>query len=149
LGEEFPARLKLVASDTESLKFPGVMPAPANATEALALTEQPGATPLALGLAAGKLSPLPARLGVVEASEARSGRVVWTAELTADGTSLVAWQPFELMGRVASDGLVGGLAVTRSSGSDEVDKIFRERFARDERVGQRLPPGLYLFRIAP
>ncbi len=149
-SKEYSPKLKSTADSPGNLKFPGVALAPADAKAALALTERPGSTPLALGLADGNISPLHTRLAAVEAVDAGSGRIVWVAELAAaDDGPRGEWRAFELMGQVAADGLAGGLTFYRGSGSAEVVNYFRERLARVERVGERLPPGLYIFKIAP
>jgi hypothetical protein len=55
----------------------------------------------------------------------------------------------ELLGIVTSEGLASGPDVTQSSGADEVDDFFREHLAHEIRVGDKLPPGFYAFRLGP
>jgi hypothetical protein len=96
---------------------------------------------------------LSGRLAQVEAVEMGSGKVLWSLVLppTAEaGAPASGWQPLELQGTVGPAGLVGGaLAVRRGSGSAKVDDYFRDRLTQGARVGERLPPGVYLFRVGP
>ena len=151
LGAEFaPVFDALVGPDLGRLT--GSAGVPAGPIEGLELTDKADA-PLAIGRADGNFPPLAKRLAQVEAVAAGSGRVVWSLELPpteeADAPK-GGWQPLELIGTVGPAGLSGGGLVVRiSSASAKVDDYFRERLARGARVGERLPPGVYLFRVGP
>jgi hypothetical protein len=132
-----------------AVQFSEPVPAPKNPTGGLKLTDRTD-VPLTLGRTDDKTAQPPARAGWVEAVAAGSGQVVWAGAL---GGAEVApsgdWDPLELLGAVAPAGLVGDLVVTRSSGSDTVDSQIRLLLAQTLRVGERLPPGLYTFRVGP
>ena len=44
---------------------------------------------------------------------------------------------------------IGDLVVVTSSGSEEVDKYFRDHLAQVFHAGERLAPGVYAFRVGP
>jgi hypothetical protein len=151
LGGQFAPVLDAVAGP--NLGRPsGAMLVPVGPTQGLGITERADA-PLALGRADANFSPLSGRLAQVEAVEANTGRVRLTLTLPLveeAGAPATGWQPLELLGTVGPTGLVaGGLVVRRGSGSADVDKYFQLRLARRERVGERLPPGVYVFRVGP
>lgn len=131
------------------LAFPLSVVVPAGPAQGLALTERREA-PLVMGRTDGVGAKLPARQACVQAVREGDSRVVLTLALpeTAGGPQ-GDWQPMELMGAVSRFGLVGGLIVTVSSGSDGVDDYFSAQLARVVRVGERLPPGFYTFRVGP
>jgi hypothetical protein len=129
-----------------TVQFGEFVPPPTTATE---LTVRPDA-PLTLGRTEGNIKILPPRAGWVEAVAARSGQVIWAGELAAAPTAgAIDWQPLELLGMVVPAGLVGNLVVTQSSGSEDVDKNVRQQLTQVLRVGARLPPGQYTFRVGP
>ncbi len=132
-----------------AVQFSDPVAPPADAVEGLKLAARPE-VPLALGRTDWNLSKLRPRAGWVEAVAADSGRVVWAGDLGAAPAAAGGdWQPLELLGTVASAGLVGDLVVTTSSGSDEVDRNVRQQRAQGVRVGARLSPGRYTFRVGP
>ncbi len=59
------------------------------------------------------------------------------------------WKPLEMMVNFEESGLVGSPFVISSSGSAQVDNIFRRYVSRLMRLGHRIPPGLYSLRIGP
>ncbi len=150
LGREFPPKMLSVAEGPASLKFRSLDPPPTDLVQALALTEQPEATPLALSRSDLVAAPLAARIAAVAVVPTSGSQPVLQMELldSSAGPS-GTWEPFELIGTISPAGLVGGLVVLHSSGLAEVNRYFRDRLARVERVGERLPPGTYVFRIAP
>ena len=129
--------------------FPSPVLVPAAPVDGLRLTERSEA-PLALGRGDGSVEPIKTRSGQVEAVNASSGKVVLALDLTAlGGLPDGDWQPLELMGAVTRAGLAGDLVVTASSGSDEVDEYFRSHLKKNVRLGDRLSPGFYAFRVGP
>jgi hypothetical protein len=152
LSTEFPPKRMSPAEEPATLQYPGSERVPADPIQTLILTDRPTAAPLALDRTDPKAAPLVKRVGMVEAVLTGSGQVAWAKELSVEAGGLVAegeWQPLELVGTVSSTGLIGGLVVRRSSGSTKVDSYFSDRLVRGEQVGERLPLGTYLFRIAP
>lgn len=133
------------------MAFTTGVPVPADATAGLRLTERPDA-PIALGRADPAVAALPLRLAEVVAVEANTGLVVWSLVLseTHDANAPKGnWQPLELVGSVSPMGVAGGLMVNRSSGSPTVDEYFRDQLVNRAKVGERLPPGIYVFRVGP
>ena len=140
---------KLNLGDDFGLQFPAAVSVPATAVQGLGWTER-GEAPLAMGRTDGDLAKLPARAGFVEAVAVVSGEVVLSQALPAgDGGPDGDWQPLELLGNVGVAGLVGDLAVVTPSGSAPVDDYFRTKLAQAIHMGERLPPGIYLFRVGP
>jgi len=95
-------------------------------------------------------TPLPKRLAYVEVVQAKSGRTVLAAPLTArpnDNLPPVDWQPLEMVVAVEASGMIGTPTVTSGSGFEDVDDYFRAFIAKQFRLGARLPPGFYMLRI--
>ena len=152
LGAEFPPQLTQTAGKLARLQFPGLDPGPSDPFQARSLTDPPATAPLALGWTDPKIVPLAKRAGTVEVVAENGGQVVWSKDLPDTGgvpTGEDEWKPMEMYGTVSSVGLVGGLMVMHSSGSDKMDRYFSNRLVRGEQVGERLKPGSYIFRIAP
>lgn len=134
---------------TGPVKFLLPVPLPQDPVAGLRLTERAD-DPLALRRSDTVGEPLKARLGQVQAVTLDSGQVVLTLELPlSTGSPQADWQPLELMGAVTRAGLSGGLVVTSSSGSAEIDEYFRSHLAENVRIGERLSPGFYAFRVGP
>lgn len=135
--------------DRANLEFAPIIEIPSGAVQGLALTDR-RERPLAMGRAdevGGKLS---ARAGFLEAVRVADHHVVLALALPETGSKPEGdWQPMELLGAVSRFGLVGGLVVTVSSGSDAMDDYFNAQLTRELRVGERLPPGFYSFRVGP
>jgi len=129
--------------------FPPIVDVPGDPVQGLALTDR-REIPMAMGRTDGVGDKLPDRAGYMEVSRAGDGHVVLSMPLpeTADRPQ-GDWQPMQLLGAASRFGLVGGLVVTVSSGSDAVDDYFSARLTRAVRVGERLPSGFYTFRIGP
>ncbi len=140
---------KLNLGDDFGLQFPATVAVPATPVLGLGLTER-GEAPLALGRTDGNLAKLPLRSGFVEAVAVGTGQVVLSQALPAgEGGPDGDWQPLEFMGNVGVAGLVGDLAVVNPSGSAPVDDFFRTKLVQAIHMGERLPPGIYLFRVGP
>jgi len=95
-------------------------------------------------------TPLPKRLAYIEVVQAKTGRVVLAAPVSAgtnESLPPVDWQPLELVVAIENSGMVGMPTVTSDSGFAEVNDYFRAFIAKQFRLGARLPPGLYLLRI--
>jgi hypothetical protein len=95
-------------------------------------------------------TPLPKRLAFVEVLQAKTGRTVLAAPLSAgpnDNLPAVDWQPLEMVVAVENSGLIGTPTVTSPSGFEEVDDYFRAFIVKQFRLGARLPPGFYMLRI--
>jgi hypothetical protein len=94
---------------------------------------------------------LPARLGYLTVSDAKTGRtVLQTALSTSEGRlPPKSWQPFQLIAEVDVGGLVEEPMVWTSSGSEEIDAFFRTFLARTFRIGKRLEPGFYRLGVGP
>lgn len=141
-----------LGAGTLAVQFSEPVPAPQNALEGLRLTERPDA-PLTLGRTDNSATNLPTRTGWVEAvatAKTANSQVAWSGELgRSDRVPAGDWDPLELLGAVAPSGLVGNLVVTRSSGSETVDNQIRQLLTLTLHVGQRLPPGIYTFRVGP
>ncbi len=149
LAVEFPPKFE---AGTVEQKISERPPLPSGPITALNLTERAD-EPLAFGQTEHAADGLPARFGVIEAVAAGSGELQWTVTLTqSPGAEAPTgdWAPLELQGIVAPSGLVGGLIVTRNSpGHPQADEFFTKWLAQDLRVGERLPPGTYFFRVGP
>lgn len=131
------------------LPFPSNVPIPVGPLAGLRLTERSDA-PLALGRVDDSGKPLARRGGYLEAVAVGSGRVVLSMRLPeAQNFPGGDWQPLELMGSISRSGLTGGLVVTASSGTDEIDAYFRFYLSENVRIGERLPAGSYVFRVGP
>ncbi|HTJ79042.1 MAG TPA: hypothetical protein VL357_08610 [Rariglobus sp.] len=135
--------------DKDNITFPPIVAVPAGPVQGLTLSNR-REVPLAMGRTDDVGKQLPPRAGYLEAVRSVDNRVVLTLSLPETVNRPEAdWQPMELLGAVSSFGLVGDLAVTVSSGSDVVDDYFSAQLTRTVRVGDRLPPGFYTFRIGP
>jgi hypothetical protein len=55
----------------------------------------------------------------------------------------------ELLASLDVAGFTGAPLIVQGSGSDRVDKVVREALVRGLHLGQRLPPGFYVFRVGP
>ncbi len=130
------------------LKFPPFIAAPTSSVEGLDMVDR-RETPLFLGRMDSAGGKLPLRVGYLEALEAGSGRVVLSLPLDMVDGPQGDWQPMELLGAVSRFGQVGSLVVTVSSGSDDVDDYFCSQLTQVARIGARLTPGFYAFRIGP
>lgn len=131
-----------------ALPFPAVAATPAGPVEALTLIARRDAP--VIGRTDGEGGALPARLASVQAARPEDGRVVMALTLPLSAAApQTDWRPLELVGAVSSTGLVGDLAVSESSGSAEVDAFFAGQLAKGTRVGERLSPGVYVFRVGP
>jgi hypothetical protein len=147
---EIAARLPF-ARGTANVPFPPPVVVPAGPVEGLKLYAGIG-QPLALGQLDYAVSRLPARLGQVEAINAQGAKVAINLDLDAAKAARlpeVDWAPLELTGAVTSAGLVGGLSVTLSSGSEETDAFFIEYLTQTLRLGERLPSGFYTLHVGP
>ena len=135
--------------DRANLEFSPIIDVPTSPVRGLALTDC-RERPLAMGRTDEVGAALPGRSGFLEAVRVRDNRVVLTLTLPeTDKQPEVDWQPMQLLGSVSRFGLVGGLVVTISSGSDAMDDYFNAQLTRVLRVGERLPPGFYTFRVGP
>jgi len=143
-----PPRL-VFDKEKANLVFPAIVEVPVGPVQGLALTDR-REVPLAMGRTDGVGEKLPSRAGYLEVVRASDGSVVLAMPLpeTSDRPQ-GDWQPMELLGAASSFGLVGGLVVAVSSGSDAVDDYFTAQLTRAVRVGERLPSGFYTFRIGP
>ena len=130
------------------LNFPPIVAVPTSSVQGLDMADQ-RETPLFLGRMNSVGKKLPSRVGYMEALEAGSGRVVLSLPLDAADGPQGDWQPMELLGAVSRFGQAGSLVVTVSSGSDDVDDYFCSQLTQVIRIGARLPPGFYVFRIGP
>lgn len=131
------------------IQFPAPVAVPKTPVDGLRLTERTDAA-MALAREDTDTTPLPERLGQVEAVSVASGRVALVLELPLpDDHPEGDWQPMELMGAVTKAGLAGALVITSSSGSDEIDGYFRSHLKKNVRFGERLPEGFYAFRVGP
>ncbi|MFA6289739.1 MAG: hypothetical protein WC661_20340 [Opitutaceae bacterium] len=131
------------------LVFPSIVEVPSGPVQGLSLTDRRGVT-LVIGRTDGVGEKLPGRAGHLEVARAGDGHVVLAMSLPETaGRPQGDWQPMELLGAASRFGLVGGLVVTVSSGSDAVDDYFSDQLTRAVRVGERLPSGFYTFRIGP
>ena len=131
------------------LTFPAIVAVPAGPVQGLTLANR-REVPLVIGRTDYAGEQLPSRSGFMEAVRNGDNRVVLTLALPeAPLRPQVDWQPMELLGAISTSGLVGDLVVTVSSGSDVVDDYFSRQLARTVRVGERLQPGFYTFRVGP
>ena len=145
---DLPPQL-VFGKDRTNLEFAPIIEVPAGPVHGLALTDR-REMPLAMGRADAVGGKLPGRSGVLEAVRAADHRVVFTQALPeTDKQPEGDWQPMELLGAVSRFGLAGGLVVTVSSGSDAMDDYFNAQLTQVLRVGERLPPGFYTFRVGP
>lgn len=132
-----------------SLVFKPVVDAPSGPMQGLSLTDS-RAFPLAIGRSDGVGEALANRAGYLEAAKSGDGQVVFSLSLPETAKRPQGdWQPMELIGAVSGFGLVGGLQVTVSSGSDAVDDYFSDQLTQAVKIGDRLPSGFYTFRIGP
>ena len=138
----------IFAKGDASLNFPPDIAVPTSFVQGLDLADKRG-TPLFLGRMDSVGKKLPHRVGYLEVVEAGSGRVVLSLSLDTAAGPQGDWQPMELLGAVSRFGQVGSLVVTVSSGSDDVDDYFGSQLTQVVRIGARLPPGFYVFRIGP
>ncbi len=135
--------------DKADLVFPALTSVPAGPVQGLTLADR-REVPLVMGRTDGVGEKLSNRAGYLEAVRADGGRVVLALALSETANRPQGdWQPMELLGAVSRFGLVGGLVVTVSSGSDAVDDYFSAQLTRTVRVGERLSPGFYTFKIGP
>ena len=148
-GAPFPT-LPVELTKTSPLRFPLVVVPPDSVVSGLQLTERVDA-PLMIARRDETAKPLAERDGYLEAITMQDGgRVVLALSLPKSaGLPAGDWQPLELVGAVTRMGLTGELVVTSSSGSDEIDAYFRSYLAKSVRLGERLPAGLYAFRVGP
>ena len=130
------------------LNFPPTIAVPTSSVQGLDMADK-RELPLFLGRMDSVGKKLSARVGYLEALEAGSGRVVLSLPLDGADGPPGDWQPMELLGAVSRFGQVGSLVVTVSSGSDDVDDYFGSLLSQIVRVGARLSPGFYAFRIGP
>jgi len=132
-----------------SIVLPEPITVPRNVIEALHTGET--ANPFfSFGRINYPYTPLPKRLAFVEVVQAKSGRTVLAAPLSAvpnNNLPLVDWQPVEMVVAIVNSGIVGTPTVTSGSGFEEVDDYFRAFIAKQFRLGARLPPGFYMLRI--
>jgi hypothetical protein len=143
-----PPRL-VFSKEKANLEFEPIVDVPSGPVEGLALTDLPAST-LAMGRTDGVGEALASRVGYLEATRAGDGQVVLSLSLPETANRPQGdWQPMELQGAVSRFGLVGGLVVTVSSGSDAVDDYFGAQLTKVLRVGERLSSGFYTFRIGP
>ena len=135
--------------DQLDLAFPPLVVVPSGPVQGLTFANR-REMPLALGRVEVAGKALPSRAGYVEAVKNGENRAVLALALPETPRQPQGdWQPMELLGAVSSSGLVGDLVVTVSSGSDTVDDYFSQQLAQIVRVGERLSPGFYTFRVGP
>jgi hypothetical protein len=143
-----PAQL-VFSKDKANLVFKPIVDVPSGPVQGLALTDL-RAFSLVIGRTDGAGEALPSRAGYLEVARTGDGRVVLSLSLVETANRPQGdWQPMELQGAVSRFGLVGGLVVTVSSGSDVIDDYFSAQLTKTLRVGERLPSGFYTFRIGP
>jgi hypothetical protein len=132
-----------------ALKFPVLVPIPANSVDGLRLTERADAA-MAVGRMDTVGKEVYSRAGQVEAIAVSDNRRALRLDLPAI-LELPSndWQPLELMGSVNRAGLVGELVVVVSSGSEEIDNFFRHHLRKNVRIDARLLPGFYTFQVGP
>ena len=132
-----------------SLVFKPVVDEPLGPMQGLSLTDS-RAFPLAIGRSDEVGGALANRAGYLEAARSGDGQVVFSLSFPETAKRPQGdWQPMELIGAVSGFGLVGGLQVTVSSGSDAVDDYFSDQLTQAVKIGDRLPSGFYTFRIGP
>ncbi len=137
------------SKEKANLVFKPVVDAPSGPVQGLALTDL-HAFPLAIGRSDEVGEALVNRAGYLEAVKSGDGQIVLSLSLPETAKRPQGdWQPMELIGAVSGFGLVGGLLVTVSSGSDAVDDYFSAQLTKAVRIGERLPSGFYTFRIGP
>ncbi len=143
-----PAQL-VFPKDKANLVFKPIVELPSGPVQGLALTDS-RAFNLVMGRTDGAGEALVSRAGYLEVARSGDGQVVLSLSL-AETTNRPQgdWQPMELQGAVSRFGLLGGLVVTVSSGSDVIDDYFSAQLTRTLRVGERLPSGFYTFRMGP
>ncbi len=134
---------------TGPLRFPAPVAIPASPVAGLRLTERAEA-PLALARMDTAGQGLSVRAARVEVARLDDGVTELVVELPSPVPLLQGdWEPLELMGAVSRSGQVGGLVITTSSGSDEIDEFFRSHLQKNLRVGARVKAGFYVFHVGP
>jgi hypothetical protein len=145
-----PPRLTFAEYEMK-VELPEPIAVPAGPVQALRVGEEP--LPYhGMGYINYPYTPLSSRLAYLEVLQARTGKVVLSAPLTAaagERLPSVDWKPLEMVVAVEAYGLVGEPAITTGSDSEEVDNFFRTLISKEFNLGARLAPGFYTLRVGP
>lgn len=151
---DFPPNLTF-SQDDPNIRFPAAVAVPAGPVAALR-PGQGGAATGTLARADVTVAALPRRLGYLKVMHADTGAVAWSGELVRpDGETPDQppppdlWSPLEMVAAVSPVGLVGVPALTASSGSEAWDDWVPRYLAGAQRLGARLPPGIYRIQFGP
>jgi hypothetical protein len=98
------------------------------------------------------LTPLPARLGLVEVQRVGDGHLVLSCKLDRPvvlPAGRLEWRPAEFLVTVTVAGLLGRPVNTASSDVEEVDLFLRDYLSEVLHLGARLDPGTYRVVVGP
>ncbi len=142
----YDARLTFAAEKLEPVFVPRTV-APADSRGALRVVGPLAEGWLGLGRVDRPITALPRREAAIEVRRFGAGKdpVVLSEALQGLDPVVVAqdWAPMEFSVVVAAAGLVGVPTLAEGSGVERVDAFFATFLARDFRLGERVPPGVY------
>jgi hypothetical protein len=145
--ENYPAKL-IYREASLALSMPPDRDSPGRAIEVLAMLDLESPL-MALGKTEGSLAKLDVRYAQVEIVSAKTGQQVLMTAVRGANVPGEIWQPLEFLLAVDAAGVVGAPAITMRSGSEEVDRFFKDYLAKTMRVGERLAPGAYRILVGP
>lgn len=145
--ENYPPKLTYRESSL-ALSMPSDRESPDQAIEVLAMLDLESPL-MALGKTEGSLAKLDVRDAQIEVAIAKTGQRVLMAAVQGAAVSGDVWQPLELLVAVDAAGVVGAPVITQRSGSEQVDRFFKDYLAKTMRVGERLAPGVYRILVGP
>jgi hypothetical protein len=135
-----------------AIAFPEVVDVPARPLDSLTYGHVQNSYDV-FGRFSREEAPLRSRLAIIEVVQAKTGKVVLSAEIAPPLLPVPAlsadWGPLELLAAINETGLVGLPDLSRGSGVEAVDSFFRTYLAKQFHLGERLPSGFYALRIGP
>ena len=145
--QDYPPKL-IYREASLALSLPAGRGLPERAVEVLAKLDLESLL-MALGKEEVSLVKLEGRMAQIEVTSAKTGQRVLVKVVQAAAVPGEGWQPLEFLVAIDPAGLVGAPVITERSGSEPVDRFFREYLAKTMRVGERLAPGAYRVLVGP
>jgi hypothetical protein len=145
--QDYPPKL-IYREASLALSLPSGRGLPDRAVEVLAKLDLESPL-MALGKEDASLAKLEGRMAQIEVTSAKTGQRVLVTAVQSAAVPGEEWQPLEFLVAIDPAGVVGAPVITERSGSEPVDRFFRDYLAKTMRVGERLAPGAYRVLVGP